>query len=311
MPQFKLLSLFFTCLFLVTPALAATIDQQGATALQERFNKEITSRKDLKVAGSKADFSGSVSVLPKNNYYEVTLPSLTLTSPQGEALNVGKVIMNMMPTDNVSEFKTSVAVPSTLTYGGKQPGKLSLGSQKASGIWDMDVFGFKTLNASYGDVAYRDSTTNEGTSVSNVNIDYDLEKSNGGFSGPVNVTANDINFINTQNQKAPLAKSLKVQSQVTADKAAARGFTQTSQAEISGLSNAVNLIGTKLKDPSTLNKVQLQKTLGVLSVLQMSGKVVAGNDDTRSYNVKTDAQGRTLLNGVDISVLLNAAQFSR
>ncbi|PZP56904.1 MAG: hypothetical protein DI586_02140 [Micavibrio aeruginosavorus] len=313
MPHLKLFSLFFTCLFLVTPLLvssafaAATIDQQGATALQERFSKEIASRKDIKVAGSTADFSGNVSVTPKSNYYEVTLPSMKLTNPQGEVLNVGKVVMNMMPTDNQNEWKSSVAVPTLLTYAGKNPGKLSLGSQKASGVWDMDMFGFKTFTASYGNITYRDNTTNEGTAVSDLKVDYDLNKSESGFSGPVNITASDMNFIDGKDQKSPLAKSLKVQSQIAADKNAVRGFTQSSQAEISGLSSAVNLISTKLKDPATQNKGQLQKTLGILSVLQMSGKPVTGNDDTRSYNVKTDAQGRTLLNGVDISLLMNAA----
>ncbi len=304
---FKFLVVFFCVLFISNASFAANIDQQGATALQERFAKEISSRKDIKVAGSKADFSGNVSVLPKSNFYEVTLPPMKLTNPQGDVLNVGKVIMNMMPTDNANEWKSSVAVPKLLTYSGKNPGKLSLGSQKASGVWDMDMFGFRTFNASYGDISYRDETSNEGTAVSNVNIDYDLSKSESGFSGPVNITANDLNFVDAKNQKSPLAKSLKVQSQIAADKNAARGFTQTSQAEISGLSSAVNLIGTKLKDPATQNKAQLQKTLGILSVLQMSGKPVSGNDDTRSYNVKTDAQGRTLLNGVDISLLMNAA----
>ena len=62
-----------------------------------------------------------------------------------------------------------------------------------------------------------------------------------------------------------------------------------------------------MKDPATANKAQLQKTLGILSILQMSGKPVAGDGDTRTYNVKTDAQGKTTLNGVDVSILMGAA----
>ena len=311
MPQLKLLSLFsLGLLFLAAPSFAASVSQDGATALQQRFTKEITTRKDIKMAGSSAAFTGDVKVLPKNDYYEVTLPDLKLTDAKNNKFNVGKIVMNMMPTDNDNEWKSSVALPSTLSYldaAGKNPSKLSLGSQKASGLWDMGMFGFKKLNASYGNVTFRNDATKQGTAIANVNIDYNLTKADGGFSGPVNVTANDITFIDTNDQKSPLAQSLKVNSQMTADKSAKTGYTQTSQAEISGLSNAVNLIGTKLKDPAQQGKAQLQKTLGILSVLQMSGKPVAGNEDLRSYTVSTDAQGRTLLNGVDVSLLLTAA----
>lgn len=311
MPHLKLLSLCFMTLFLVSaPAFATSISQDGATALQQRFTKEIATRKDIKIAGNKADFQGDVKVLPKDNYYEVTLPYLKLTDTKNNIFDVGKLVMNMMPTDNASQWKSSVAIPAFLIYTdakSQASGKLALGGQKASGLWDMDLFGFKKFNASYNDVSYRNDKSREGSSLSNINIDYNLEKSGASFSGPVNITARDINFIDAKDQKAPLAKSLKVSSQITANKSAKIGYTQTSQAEIEGLSNAINLISSKLKDPVQQNKAPLQKALGVLSVLQMSGKSVSGNTDTRSYNVVTDAQGRTLLNGVDVSLLLTAA----
>lgn len=306
----KTIALLLTGLLIASPSFAADITQEGAKNLQARFAKELASRKDIKAGGMKADFTGDVSVVAKDSYYETTFPSLKLTDNQNNVLNVGRIIMNMMPTPNPDEWKSSVALPSTLNYAdakAKNSGTLSLGNQKASGIWDMKLFGLKKLDANYGNVAFKNAQTKDGYSASDVVLAYDMAKTGDGVSGPVTVTAQNLSTTDAAGRTSLLSPRIKVVSQVTADKTAPKGYTQTSKAEISGITSTINLIGEKLKDPAGGGKAQLQKSLGVLTILQMSGKPVAGQDDTRSYDVVTNAQGKTLLNGVDISLLLNAA----
>lgn len=317
-PKFigKTLTLGLTAAILMTSsAFAQAVNQAGADALKARFTQELNSRKNIKVAGRAATFTGETSVVAKDSYYQVTLPSLQLADQKDGTVNIGKIVMNMSPSDAAgNEWKSSVALPSTLTYSGangKNPGTIKLGSQKASGLWDMTMFGFRNLNASYSDVVYQNTGSKDGTALGQLDFSYNITKSPTGISGPVTVNAKDLSFIDTAGNKSPLAQELKVNSQIQADKGAAQGFTQTSQAEITGLSNTVTLLGNKLKDPNQTNKAQIQKALGVVSVLQMSGKPVAGNADTRSYDVKTDGSGKTTLNGVDVSLLLGGIQLSR
>lgn len=311
MPHSKLLSLICTGLVLASTSAfaAAPVTDEGATALQSRFAKEFGSRKDIKVAGMKADFTGAVNVVAKGSYYQTTLPSLKLTDKKNNVVNVGKVVMNMMPTEDADEWKTSVAIPSTIGYqdvAGKNNSQITIGSQQASGIWDMKVFGLRKLDSSYNNIAFKNLSTKEGFSGDTLTVSYDLTKSADGFSGPVDVMAKQLNWVDSNGVTSLLAPSIKVQTKVVADKTAASGYTQTSQAEITGLTNAINVLNNKLQDPKQGSKAQLQKAVGILSILQMSGKPGNGSD-TRYFDVATNAQGKTLLNGVDVSLLLTAA----
>lgn len=307
----KLITIFLLGLLVfASPAFAAGITSDGATQLQARFTRELAARKDMKAAGMKSSFTGDVTVVARDSYYQTTLPALKLTDDKNNVVNVGKIVMNMIPTDNADEWKSSAALPASMMYqdaGGKEIGTLSLGSQKASGLWDMKLFGMRKLDSTYDKIAYKNAQTHEGFTASELTASYDFAKSDSGFSGPVNVTANDVALLDRAGNAAILSPKIKVQTQVKSDKSAPKGYTQTSQAEVTGIGNALNVIGTKLKDPNASGKGQMQKALGILSILQMSGKSVAGNADTRTYDVVTDAQGRTTLNGVDVSLLLGAA----
>ena len=309
MSALKLSSLLMLGLLWATPSFAAEFTNEGAAALKADFTKQIQSRKDIKFAGSKANFTGDVDVTPQGGFYKVTLPDLKLTDAKGKTLNVGKIVMNVIPTETPSELKSSFSLPSVISYAdanGKNPGKLKFGSQKASGIWSMQEFGFKTMDATYSDITYRDDATKQGTAISDLHLTYNFTKSANGFSGPVTADAKDISLIDANDTKAPLAGAIKVDSQVASDKSAKNGYTQTSDVQITGIATAIQSLSQKLKDPAQPNKGQLQKMLGILSVLQMSGKP-AGASGVTSYNLVTDAQGRTTLNGVDISILMTAA----
>lgn len=318
-PKFisKTVTLGLTAAILMTSsAFAQAVNQAGADALKARFTQELNNRKNIKVAGRAATFTGETSVVPKDSYYQVILPSLALADQKQGTVTVGKIVMNMSPSSDTAgnEWKSSVALPSTINYSGAngaKPGTIKLGSQKASGLWDMTMFGFRNLNASYSDVVYQNTGSKDGTALGQLDFSYNITKSPTGISGPVTVNAKNLSLIDSSGNKSPLAQELKINSQIQADKGASQGFTQTSQAEITGLSNTVTLLGNKLKDPNQTNKAQIQKALGVVSVLQMSGKPVAGNADTRTYDVKTDASGKTTLNGVDVSLLLGGIQLSR
>lgn len=309
MPSFKFMSLFFVGLMLAGPVSAAEINDAGAAALQTKFTQELASRSNIKIAGSKADFTGDVTVTPKGSYYEVLMPSVKLTDKNGNVLNVGKLVMNMIPSnDNAADFKSSLAIPSSMTYvdkTGKEAAKVSVGSQKASGIWNMDMFGFRKFDSSYNDINVVGTTSGDQIALGNLITNYELTKSEAGYSGPVTVVANDLFYTDKAGTKSSLAKQAKVTSQIKADKEAQGGYTQTSQATITGMDSAVALINAKMKDPAVQNKAQLQKAFGALTILQMSGKP-GGSADTRSYDVVTTPQGKTLLNGVDVSLLLGA-----
>ncbi len=89
---------------------------------------------------------------------------------------------------------------------------------------------------------------------------------------------------------------------------AAKGYTQDVNGEIKGLDTVIAKLNDKMKDPQFSAKAQLGQALGFLSVLQLAGQQKPGGGDVRTYKLVTGTDGKTLLNGADITLLMAAAK---
>lgn len=300
--------LSFTALSLMAFQAQAAVDAAGAAALKTKIAQKITAQQKVKTArGDKLNFTGDVQVTPKETYYAVLLPNLKLAGSKGETVNVGQVALNMVPVDEAAgQYKTSISLPSTMNYqdaAGQPTGKLSLGAQKASGLFDVNLFSFTQLNASYATATYEDLKNQMQVALNTVAVTYDMTKNGAVYSGPISINTGPASLVSGGNTITIADKiDAKGTAQITAG--AQNSFTQTSTANITGIANAISALNSRLASPDEPNKALLQKTLGGLSIIQLAGKPVGSDMNTRSYTVVTNANGKTLINGVDVSLLI-------
>jgi hypothetical protein len=91
---------------------------------------------------------------------------------------------------------------------------------------------------------------------------------------------------------------------VTANMKAVNGYTADQDVELQGLDKVIEKINEEIRKPGNPEAQNLQSVLGTLTILQMVGQQKPDNPDTRTYKLVVDEQGRTMLNGSDMSTLL-------
>lgn len=91
---------------------------------------------------------------------------------------------------------------------------------------------------------------------------------------------------------------------VTADMKAVNGYTADQDVELQGLDKVIEKINEEIRKPGNPDAQNLQSVLGTLTILQMVGQQKPDKPDIRTYKLVVDEQGRTMLNGSDMSTLL-------
>jgi hypothetical protein len=71
--------------------------------------------------------------------------------------------------------------------------------------------------------------------------------------------------------------------------------------EINGLDVLITKLTEQSKIPNNPSSADIQNTLGVLTMLQMTGQQKPDAPSVRTYRLTLDELGRTLLNGSDLS----------
>lgn len=105
------------------------------------------------------------------------------------------------------------------------------------------------------------------------------------------------------------ADSFKIDSNgvVNANIKAILGYTADENLTFTGLDKIVARINEEIKKPNNPEAATLQSVLGTLSVMQMVGQKDPSDPDKRTYKLVVDEQGKTLMNGADLSTLMGGA----
>lgn len=89
---------------------------------------------------------------------------------------------------------------------------------------------------------------------------------------------------------------------VVANTAAVTGYTADQSLELEGLDTLITKLGETIT--SSPEGAMMQQVLGPLTILQMVGQQDPANPAKRTYKFVVDAQGKTTLNGSDLSTLM-------
>lgn len=99
--------------------------------------------------------------------------------------------------------------------------------------------------------------------------------------------------------------TLKSEGVVKANSKAVKGFTAEQNMEIDGLDSLISQLNKQSKIVDNPDSGDIQSTLGVLTMLQMTGQQKPGTSTIRTYRLTLDELGKTLLNGSDLSAFSN------
>lgn len=178
-----------TLVLLSSPATAGEITSEGAQQLKSVIQSHLDLRQKVKQAmGTDMMVTGELKVEPAGAYYKVTFPHVSEKYPDGKVFDMGNLALNAMPGSTDKEWKISFSIPAPLYMkdaAGRLLWQVDMGTQKASGVWNLDLQSFTRLNADYKDVKL---VVNETSSVmpteiklAGVTVGTDLTLSAGGF----------------------------------------------------------------------------------------------------------------------------------
>lgn len=105
--------------------------------------------------------------------------------------------------------------------------------------------------------------------------------------------------------------TILMNGQLDANLKAIMGATGKARLEVSGFEQLLKMVQDEMKDPrlTQLGKTNLQKTLVTMTVLQTAGQLSknAQGQPIRTYDIELTDQGKLMLNGADMSLLLAMA----
>lgn len=142
----------------------------------------------------KIEIDGEVTVEPVKDYYAVTLPRMRVLYPGGERIEIGMISANVTAPEAAGplkpgQWKMTVALPSPIPgydKDGVEIMRVSLGSQRAAGIWDEALENFIKLDARYSGVKIDFPASRGHIEVPGLSILYNLaEDGDKRFSGLV------------------------------------------------------------------------------------------------------------------------------
>lgn len=178
------------------PARAA-LDQAGAAKLKTLVESFVTEQKKLAEIDGKTrvELQGETTVEEAGEYYAVTLPYIKVIHPNGDQVDVGMVSINALPGDTAGQWKLRVAMPTPVIVSdksGKELTRMTVGGQRAAGIWDESLRSFIKLDALYKDISFS-GTDGSSLKVPETRIIYDFTRDAANkWSGPGTVTFKNI-----------------------------------------------------------------------------------------------------------------------
>ena len=176
------------------------ISEAGAVSLKKQVENDLQWRVDMaKTFSQGLVIGGKVEVTPKDSFYEVKLPKVSMLSGPSGKLDVGTVIINTVPGLQPGTWLITAALPSSMTYystSNAPMAYITLGAQHFSATWWPDKSMYPKIDLSFQDMQIKG--TNESAvkaEIKSIDAHVDLKANEDStWSGPVDFSASGINI---------------------------------------------------------------------------------------------------------------------
>ncbi len=177
----------------------SSISAAGAADLKKQVEDSMQWRFDMsKALGQGLTMDGNIEVTPKDSFYEVKLPNLSmLTGPRGK-LNIGTVVLNATPLQP-GAWQVQATLPSSMTFldaTNAPTARFVIGKQHFSGVWWPEKEVYPTIDSLFENIQVTGVDKNPVTAtIGTIKFLVDL-KDNGDntWSGPVSFEAANVNL---------------------------------------------------------------------------------------------------------------------
>ena len=134
----------------------SSINAQGAESLKKQIEDSLQWRLDMtKALGQGFAMEGNIKVTPKDTFYEIILPKLSVTFGLPGRLDIGTVIAKAKPDPSSGGWLTDVTLSSPMMfYDGSNISiaYIALGTQQFSGVWMPDNEMYSKFNSHYQNI---------------------------------------------------------------------------------------------------------------------------------------------------------------
>ena len=189
----SLLSVFVVlCGVMSLPGIAqakTSIDAQGAESLKKQIEDSLQWRFDMaKALGQGFAMEGDIKVTPKDTFYEIITPKLSVALGLPGKLDIGTITAKAKP-DPSGGWLTDVTLSSPITFYDRSNtpvAHITIGTQQFSGIWMPDNEMYSKFNSHYQDILIKSVASNLLTvSIDSIKARLNLkDHGDGTWSGP-------------------------------------------------------------------------------------------------------------------------------
>lgn len=282
----------------------------------------------------KLETLGEVTVEQGQGYYAITLPSITYTDAKGIRSEIGMIAINASPDTEDDGWKISLALPTPInSYDttGAAIARTDIGTQNASGLWNERLGHFTSVNARFGNVQINDLVHQNTVTVGELAFFSSMEEQDEGmWTGSAQATLSNISHFNSASTVKVAVPKIAFSTNVS-DRASKYvlnkeeiknrpqrdGFPDVynifsqlfgAPEEVKGVITGLNPVMTQLQQATITAKPEqrqdiLAAALGVTAINGV-GKPVAGDPDSRLYNVRFQNDGKVMVNDMDITSLI-------
>lgn len=197
---------------------ARPVTPEGAEALAESLMLGLKRYLPTRAEGLAFEWDGRVRAEPVGDAYAVTLPALAVRTEDGDRFEVGAIGLRLQPAEEGRYRLAETTIPPSIPFldaTGKTTGRLTLGSQRLTGLWVPAYESFVDLDARFADVRLTDATSKAGLAIGEATARIAYTQDNETRWGGVNGGAlRDIRLIGKTGAPAGRIGALEIEGSV-------------------------------------------------------------------------------------------------
>ncbi|HOO81331.1 MAG TPA: hypothetical protein PK513_02375, partial [Alphaproteobacteria bacterium] len=177
---------------------AQEINETGAQHLQTILQNILDTRERQRSEQDKSTFEidGTIAVEAAETYYAITWPQMKLHSVNGDTIKIGLIAMNAVPHDKPGQYKITTAIPTPIIgqdKDGQEILRITIGMQKAAGIFDESLNNFIKINTQLNDIQITFDGGKTLATIPKLQLSYNFsEDDNARWSGPSYFEISDL-----------------------------------------------------------------------------------------------------------------------
>ncbi|HYG91725.1 MAG TPA: hypothetical protein VD978_36370 [Azospirillum sp.] len=184
------------------PAWGQAVSAEGAAAMRAAISEGLQRNFPTVEGSTEFRWAGELQVIPAGDRYDVTLPALTVVSPEDTRFEVGTIRLTVAPRPDAA-YAVEATLPTSMTMrnGDTLSGNLTIGRQRFTGVWSAAVENFVSADMAYGDLALVGTKDGGALRIASLTATQELQPDGPGtWGGPFAAALGDLTLTDPQKE---------------------------------------------------------------------------------------------------------------